>query len=164
MKYRFAKAFHLLSVFLFIVIFLYIYSALPQQVNYEVGESGQTLKIIDKDTFFYAGIGLFIFLNLVFITPAKMIENKSTLNIKKLFRNGDPFKDNMLTWSYSFAAVMNIGIVIIAFYVHGINGMTEAIGNSSGYGLYLIPVFFVIWIIWLFVIVSKKMSSLKSEA
>ncbi|WP_215226745.1 DNA topoisomerase IV [Echinicola shivajiensis] len=164
MNYRFAKAFHLLSVFFFIAIFLYIYSALPQQVNYELGESGETLKVIDKNTFFYVGIALFILLNMVLITPAKMIENKSTVNIKKLFRNGDPFKDNMLTWFYSFASVLNISIIIIAFYVHGINGMTETIGDRSGYGLYLIPVFFVIWIVWLFVNVSKKMNNLKSEA
>ncbi|WP_200979016.1 DNA topoisomerase IV [Echinicola sp. 20G] len=164
MNHRFAKAFHLLSVLLFIVIFMYIYSALPTQVSFEVDANGLPLKVIDKDIFFYIGIGAFVILNVLLITPAKMIENKATPNFRRLFQKGDPFKENMLAWIYSFVAVLNVSIIIIALYIHGINGIIEEKGQPSPIGLYCIAVFFVIWIVALFVILSKKMKAVQSHA
>jgi len=164
MNHRFAKAFHLLSVLSFIIIFMYIYSALPEKVSFELDTEGNPLKVIGRDAFFYIGIGAFIILNVILVTPAKMIENKSTVNIRKLFQIGDPFRENMLTWIYSFVSIINVSIVIVSLYIHGLNGYLEETGKPSAFGLYLLPVFFLVWIIALFVILSKKMKAVKSNS
>ncbi|GAB3658531.1 hypothetical protein GCM10028791_31570 [Echinicola sediminis] len=143
---------------------MYIYSALPEQVSFELDAEGSPLKVIGRDTFFYMGIGAFVILNVLLVTPAKMIESKATFNIRKLFQNGDPFKDHMLTWIYSFVAIINVSIVIVSLYIHGLNGDIDTFGKPSGFGLYLLPVFFLAWIIALFVILSTKMKAIKSNS
>ncbi len=165
MYYRFAKAFHLLAVLFFIVTFLYLYSGLPEKVVLDMDESGKALKTISRDMFFYIGIGVFVILNLLLITPAKLIETKSSSNLRKLFKVGDPYRDYILSWIYSFVGIINISIVVIAFYIHNINGSPElGSGNKSQFLLYILPVFFVIWIVMLFVILSKKLRQVKSPS
>lgn len=159
---RFAKAFHLISVLLFIVIFMYIYAALPELVTVEMDAGGNALKQIGRDTFFYIGIGAFVVLNVLLVFPAKMIENNSTLNIRRLFPKGDPFRSNMLAWIYSFVGIINISIVILAVYIHGLNGVNEEMVVPSGFGLYLLPVLFVVWIVALFVLLAKKVKAMKA--
>ncbi|MDN3670911.1 DNA topoisomerase IV [Echinicola jeungdonensis] len=164
MYYRFAKAFHLLTVLFFIVTFLYLYSGLPEKVILEVDEFGEILKTISRNTFFYTGIGVFVILNLLLVTPAKMIENKTSRNLRKLFEVGDPSRDQILSWIYSFVGIINVSIVVIAFYIHNINRSLElGIENNSQFLMYVLPIFFVIWIVMLFVILTRKIRQVKSS-
>jgi uncharacterized membrane protein len=163
MYYRFGKVFHFLSVLIFIIIFLYTYSALPDQVAYEIDSQGSISKIISKNTFFYSGIILFLILNVILITPGKLIENQSTKNIKRLFPIGDVFRDYMLTWIYSFVGIINISLCIMSIFVHSINNQNEISSGEFNFFFYLIPVFFVVWIVGLFWILLQKFKSLQSN-
>ncbi|KEO74046.1 hypothetical protein [Anditalea andensis] len=159
---RFAKAFHLLSVLLFVFLFMYIYAALPENVAYQIDERGFPLISISRDSFFYIGITVFLFLNFLLIIPAKLIDKQATLNLKKLFPKFEPFTDHMLGWFYSFAGVLNITVAIVALHIHGINNQNEI--NSSDFSLfyYMVPLFFIVWIIMLFVILGKKLKQVRS--
>ncbi|WP_143961393.1 DNA topoisomerase IV [Litoribacter populi] len=159
---RFAKAFHFLSILLFIILFMYIYAALPENVAYQVDASGMPLKSIARDTFFYFGIAAFIILNLIIVFAGKMVEKQATPNLRKLFPTGDPFSDKMLGWIYSFAGVLNVSLVIIAFFVHRINNQYEIQTEEFNPFFYMIPVFMVVWIILLFVILGKKLNQVRS--
>jgi hypothetical protein len=159
---RFAKAFHLLSVMLFVILFMYIYAALPENVAYQIDDAGMPVRSIARDTFFWIGIVTFIVLNLILLTPGKMIEKKATANLRKLFPTGDPFRDKMLGWIYSFAAVINVSTVIIAFYVHSINNQYEIRSEEFNPFFYMIPLFFLVWIILLFVILGNKLKQVRS--
>ncbi|WP_194974864.1 DNA topoisomerase IV [Aquiflexum lacus] len=163
MYYRFGKVFHFLTVLVFIFVFLYTYSALPDQVAYEIDSQGAISKIISKNTFFYIGIILFVVLNIILITPGKLIENQSTKNIKRLFSIGDVFRDYMLTWIYSFVGIINISLCIMSIFVHSINNQNEISSGEFNFFFYLIPVFFVVWIVGLFWILLKKFKSLQSN-
>lgn len=163
MYYRFGKVFHFLTVLLFILVFLYTYAALPDLVAYEIDSEGTISKIISKNAFFYTGIILFVSLNVILVTPAKLIENQSTKNIKKLFPIGDIFRDYMLTWIYSFVGIINVSLCIMCLFVHSINNQNEISSGDFNFFFYLIPVFFVVWIVGLFWILLQKFKSLQSN-
>jgi hypothetical protein len=163
MYYRFGKVFHFLSVLIFIFVLLYTYAALPDQVAYEIDRQGAISKMISKNAFFYTGIILFVVLNVILITPGKLIENQGTKNIKRLFPIGDIFRDYMLTWIYSFVGIINISLCIMSLFVHSINNQNEISSGDFNFFFYLIPVFFVVWIVGLFWILVKKFKSLQSN-
>jgi len=163
MYYRFGKAFHFLSVLFFLISFLYIYSALPDVVIYELNEEGYGEKFMTKTTFFYSGIIFFLILNLILITPGKMIESQSTPNLKRLFPTGDQFRDYILTWIYSFVGVINISLSILALFIHSINNQNEIATSDFVFFFYLIPIFFVVWIVGLFWILINKFKSIQNQ-
>lgn len=164
MYFRFGKVFHFISVLLFLFTFLYFYSAMPDVISYELDENGYATKEISKSTFFYIGIILFGILNFVLITPAKLIENKSTKTFRQLFPTGDIFRDYMLTWIYSFTGVVNISLSIMSLFIHAINNQNEISSGSYSFFFYLIPILFLVWIIALFWILLQKFNSIRSSS
>ncbi|EOZ98598.1 DNA topoisomerase IV subunit B [Indibacter alkaliphilus LW1] len=161
MYYRFGKVFHFLSILFFLVVFLYIYSAIPETVAYEIDDNGYLVKGVSRSTFFYFGIILFAVLNIVLITPAKMIEKQSTANLKRLFPTGDIFRDYMLTWIYSFVGIINVSLCILTLFVHSINNQNEISSGSYSLFFYMVPIFFVTWVVALFWILSQKFKTLQ---
>lgn len=159
---RFAKAFHLLSVLLFVFLFMYIYASLPENVAYQVDNRGFPLEGMSRDTFFYIGIIVFLILNFLLIIPAKLIDKQATYNLKKLFPKHEPFTDQLLGWLYSFGAILNITVAIIALHIHGLNNQHELKSADFNPFYYMVPVFFIVWIIALFVILGKKLQQVRS--
>lgn len=156
MPTRFAKAFYFLSVMFFVIAFLYIYASLPDSVVYETGDIDSQAKQISKDSYFFTAMAVFVILNLLGILPAKMIENHAIPKLRLLFKVGDPFREHMLAWIYSFSAVINICLLIMAFYMIRLNS-PDGIGHGIiGFIFYLVPLFFVLWVVALFVILGKK--------
>lgn len=161
MYLRFAKVFYFLSVVLFIITFLYIYASLPEEISYEVNDTGYPIKQISKDTYFFIAIAAFFVLNLLVTIPAKMIENQSIPSLRILFQVGDPFRDLMLSWVYSFSGILNICLIIMAFYILRLNNLNGIGHGGISFIFYLIPLFFVIWIVALFIILGKKMKQIQ---
>lgn len=164
MYYRFGKAFHFLSIFFFILVFIYIYSSVPETVAYEIDEQGLLTKGFSRTSFFYTGIAIFAALNIILAVPAKMIEKQSTLKLKRLFPIGDDFRDYMLTWIFSFTGVINVSLSILALFIHSINNQNEISSSSFSGFFYLVPILFVTWIVALFWILSQKFKSLQRES
>lgn len=162
MYYRFGKVFHFISVLVFILSFLYIYASLSDVVAYQLDENGGFLKSVPKETFFYSGIILFIILNVLMITPGKLIENQSTPNLKRIFPKGERLSDLMLAWIYSFVGIINISLMIMALFVHTINNQNEISSGQFSFFFYLIPILFVIWIAALFWILIQKFKTVQS--
>lgn len=163
MYYRFGKAFHFISVLFFVFAFLYIYASLPDLVSYQLNEDGVGIKIITKSSFFYTGIILFLVLNVLLIAPGKLIENQSTANLKRLFPTGDVFRDYMLTWIYSFVGIINVSLCILGIFVLSINNQNEMATSEFTFFFYLVPIFFVVWILGLFWILIQKFKSIKKQ-
>jgi hypothetical protein len=161
MYFRFGKVFHFFSVLLFIFSFLFIYASLSEQVAYAIDEQGAVLKQISKESFFYIGIIFFVVLNVLIIFPGKMVENQSTKNIKRLFPVGDPSRNHLLIWIYSFAGIINISLSIMMLFVKSINHQNEISMSAFSVFFYLIPVLFVVWIIALFWVLLEKFKSVQ---
>lgn len=163
MYYRFGKVFHFFSVLTFIFSFLYVYSSLSELVALEIAEGGEVIKSLSRNTFFYTGLIIFILLNVILLIPAKLIEQQSTKNLKRLFPTGDKFRDYMLTWIYSFVGIINFSLSIMGLFVHSINNQNEISTGSFAFFFYLIPIFFVVWIIVLFWILLKKFTAVQKD-
>ncbi|WP_194775824.1 DNA topoisomerase IV [Pararhodonellum marinum] len=156
MYYRFGKVAHVLSIFFFLFVLIYIYSALTEMVAYEVTETGYPLKEVGKSTFFYLSIGVFVLFNLILTFPAKMIEKQATPNLKRIFPRGEPFRDHILAWIYSFLGILNVSLGLIVFYFHSLNNQNEISSGEFNFFFYLIPIFFVVWFVGLALIISKR--------
>jgi hypothetical protein len=158
---RFAKVFYLISILFFIAGFLYVYATLPEVVSYEVNEAGNP-RDISRDAFFFVALAIFMVLNLLVIVPAKLIENQSLGRVGRLFEVGGPFRDQMLGWIYSFIGIINISSLILTFYVFRINTIKGSGSGGIDFLFYLVPLFFLVWIVVLFIILGKKIKQIQS--
>lgn len=162
MYYRFGKTFYYFSILIFLFLLLYFYSAMSDQVLYSLSESVNGGEKIGKDLLFYGLIGVFMVLNAIAIFPAKALETKSHQKMHRIFPIGDPYRDYILTWFYSFGGVLNVSLGIMAFYFHAINNQEGISASSFSVFFYLIPILLVAWIVGLFVLFVGKAKQLKS--
>ncbi|GHB29266.1 DNA topoisomerase IV [Mongoliitalea lutea] len=164
MYIRFGKVFHGLTILLFLFVFLYFYAALSDRIAYAVDEDGGWLKTITKGTFFYTGLIIFGLLNVILAVPGKMIENGSIASLKRLFPVGDIFREYILLWIYSFIGIINVSLSILTLFVHSINNQNEISADSFSFFFYLVPIFFLTWILALFWILFKKFQDIKENS
>ncbi|MFC3414735.1 DNA topoisomerase IV [Algoriphagus hitonicola] len=162
MYHRFGKAFYYFSIVIFLFMLLYFYSGMGEQVIYDLAESESGGGRIGKNTLFYGLIGFFIVLNVIAIFPAKMLETKTHQKLHRIFPLGDPYRDYILTWFYSFGGVLNVSLGIMALYFHAINNQEGISSDYFNFFFYLIPVLLVAWIIGLFALFVGKAKQLKS--
>jgi hypothetical protein len=159
MYYRFGKVFYFFSVLVFLFALLYFYAALPEQIGFSLDEQGTVVRDFAKSTFFYALVLGFLVLNLVTIYTPKTLETKTNRKLHRLFPIGDPYRDYLLAWFYSFGGWVNSSLSLAALFVHAINNQ-EVIGASS-YNLWftLMPFVLFVWMGLLFVLLFKKFKS-----
>jgi len=156
MYYRFGKVFYFLSVLVFLFALLYFYAALPEQIGIRLDDQGGILREYPKSTFFYGlAIGFFIF-NLVTIYTPKTLETKTNQKLHRLFPIGDPYRDYLLLWFYSFGGWVNVSLTLGALFVHAINNQEVLSASSYNLWFYLMPIILFVWVGGLFVLLFKK--------
>lgn len=161
---RLAKAFYFLSIFFFLISFLYIYSGSPEFVTYEVSERGFPLKQISKDFFFYLIVGIFLISNILLVLPAKLIEMQYSPAIRRVFPVGDVFRESILAWFFSFTAILNLSTIVFVFYLHSLTDSDGSVGMGLKFFFYLVPILFVGWIGGLFYILATKIKHAKNQS
>ena len=156
MYYRFGKAFYYISILLFIFFLVYFYSALPDTVGLGIDDSGSMIRSWEKGTFFYAMVAAFVILNGVVLFTPKSLETKSNKKLHRIFPIGDSYRDYLLTWFYSFGAMVNLSLALLVFYVHSINNQEEIASDQFNFFFYLIPSLLVLWVVGLFAVLIGK--------
>jgi hypothetical protein len=159
MYYRFGKVFYFFSVLVFLFALLYFYAALPEQIGFRFDDQGILLRDFAKSTFFYGLAFGFLALNLVTIYTPKTLETKANRKLHRLFPIGDPYRDYLLAWFYSFGGWVNASLSLAALFVHAINN--QEVISASAYNLwfFLMPVVLFVWVVALFVLLFKKFKS-----
>lgn len=159
MYYRFGKFFYFFSVLVFLFALLYFYAALPEQIGFRLDEQGILLRDFAKSTFFYGLAFGFLVFNLISIYIPKTLETKANQKLHRLFPIGDPYRDYLLTWFYSFGGWVNLSLSLGALFVHAINNQEEI--SASAYNLWflLMPIVLFVWVGALFVMLFKKFRS-----
>lgn len=156
MYYRFGKAFYFISILLFTFFLVYFYSALSETVGLGLDEIGSLIRQWERGTFFYAMIGAFVVLNAITLITPKSLETKSNKKLHRIFPIGDPYRDYLLTWFYSFGGILNLSLALLVFYVHSINNQEVIATNQFTFFFYLLPTLLFIWVIGLFVLLMGK--------
>ena len=146
MYYRFGKVFYFFSVLVFLFALLYSHSE-------------KFSNTAAKSTFFYGLAFGFLVLNLVTIYTPKTLETKANRKLHRLFPIGDPYRDYLLAWFYSFGGWVNASLSLAALFVHAINN--QEVISASAYNLWflLMPVVLFVWVGALFVLLFKKFKS-----
>jgi hypothetical protein len=159
MYYRFGKFFYFFSVLIFLFALLYFYAALPEQIGFSLDDQGQLLRDYAKSTFFYGLISGFVLLNVATVYTPKTLETKTNRKLHRLFPIGDPYRDYLLAWFYSFGGWVNLSLTLAALFVHAINNQEEI--SASAYNLWFLvmPVVLFVWMGALFVLLFKKFKS-----
>lgn len=161
MYYRFGKVFYFFSVMVFLFALLYFYAALPEQIGFRLEDQGVLLRDYAKSTFFYGFALIFLALNLVTVYTPKTLETKTNLKLHRLFPIGDPFRDYILAWFYSFGGWVNLSLSLAAVFVHAINNQDIIDASAYNFWYFLMPVVLFIWVGALFVLLLKKFKSTK---
>lgn len=164
MYYRFGKATYFLSVLLFIFVLLYFYSALPEQVSVQMDKLGNSTWDIQKASFFYGMICLFVLVNLMVLLPPKLLETKTHQGLRRIFPVGDVFRDYFLAWFYSFGFVLNLSLGLMVFYAHSINNQNEIASSDYNVFFYSVPVLFLVWVIGFFLILIGKFKQVQQKS
>ncbi len=164
MYYRFGKVFYFTSILFFVFFLLYFYSSLAETVGLSIDEDGTLSKIVGKGTFFYGMIAVFLFLNAVTLITPKSLETKSNKNLHRIFPIGDPFRDYILAWFYSFGGLINLSLALLAFFVHSINNQEVITTRQFNFFFYLMPVLLVLWAVGLITLLLGKFKQVQKDA
>ena len=159
MYYRFGKVFYFFSVLVFLFALLYFYAAIPEQIGFRLDDQGILLRDFAKSTFFYGlALGFFI-LNLITIYTPKTLETKANRKLHRLFPIGDPYRDYLLAWFYSFGGWVKLSLSLAALFVYAINNQDEISASSFAFWFFLMPIILFVWVVALFVLLFKKFKS-----
>jgi hypothetical protein len=164
MYYRFGKVFYFTSLLFFIFILLYYYSALSDTVGLGINEDGSLTQVLERGTFFYSMLIGFLILNVVIVYTPKSIETKANKRLHRIFPIGDPFRDYILAWFYSFGGIVNLNLALMAFYVYSINNQEVIATSQFTFFFYLLPALLILWGVGLFVILIGKFKQVQNRS
>jgi hypothetical protein len=164
MYYRFGKVFYFTSLLFFIFVLLYYYSALSDTVGLGINEDGSLTQVLERGTFFYSMLIGFLILNVVIVYTPKSIETKANKRLHRIFPIGDPFRDYILAWFYSFGGIVNLNLALMAFYVYSINNQEVIATSQFTFFFYLLPALLILWGVGLFVILIGKFKQVQKRS
>jgi hypothetical protein len=164
MYYRFGKVFYFTSLLFFIFVLLYYYSALSDTVGLGINEDGSLTQVLERGTFFYSMLIGFLILNVVIVYTPKSIETKANKSLHRIFPIGDPFRDYILAWFYSFGGIVNLNLALMAFYVYSINNQEVIATSQFTFFFYLLPALLILWGVGLFVILIGKFKQVQNRS
>ncbi len=164
MYYRFGKVFYFTGVLFFVFFLLYFYSALAETVGLSIEEDGTIIRNVEKGTFFYGMVAAFLILNAITLFTPKSLETKTNKKMHRIFPIGDPFRDYILTWFYSFGGIINFSLALVVFFVHSINNQEVIATRQFNFFFYLMPALLALWVIGLVVLLVGKFKQIQKEA
>ncbi|MEQ8470437.1 MAG: hypothetical protein RIC35_04595 [Marinoscillum sp.] len=129
-----------LSIILFLAILLLVYAYSPVMVNLFEGNSDLQL---NRETFFYFGITVFVVINIVLLAFQKLFE--------KNIRN-----DEVRSWVRGLGFVINIYLTLIVGFIGVLNNGAHLSAAGFAYLNYLGPFLIFSWICGLFYLLYAK--------
>lgn len=112
---RLVKATWYFSIFLFLVVLLWVYAYLPKEVGVLADEQGEAALFIGRENFFYLLLALSIFTNVVLYAFHKLLlsHHERRFDTKKPLPARIARREDIASWALGFASALNV------FYVFG---------------------------------------------
>lgn len=142
------------SYVIFLGAIIWAYASIAGQVTYRFDSEGQSLQIIDKNTFFFSSILIFLVTNIICIVFINVLKKIKTTEDGVGMRNRS-LKLDVITWVKGFAGILNIMFTTMVFFL-GYMNMSELRLQSLSVYIYVGPLFLMIWFFYLVRIVSIK--------
>lgn len=151
---KFFRFFWIFTTLAYFAALLLSYAYLPEQVGIHADAEGAVDQLIDKETFFYVGLGVFIVANLlgsILLSVLSGIPARSGF----YFRS-ESFKDSITSWFSTFVAIINIFLITAVMYIALFNNQEDFRISQFNWLIYVAPLFFVIHLIWLVMIIVRR--------
>lgn len=150
------KLFNLSWFFTFVLFFAALtlsYAYLPENIGIHADNSGAADQFVKKETFFYAGLIIFVISNIVSFYFIRVLD--SVPSSTSFYFKNPAFKSKITSWFAGFVTMVNLFLVIAVSYIAMFNSQAYQI-EKYNYLLYLIPVLFAGSMIWLILIFTSR--------
>ena len=152
---KFIGFFRNVSILLFTGTLIWSYAYMAGQSEYSYEFQGIAMPAGDKNTFFFAGIAVFLITNLVCNWFVKTLKKVSSTEEGRGFRNRS-FKLDMISWTKGFAGVLNLFFALVLVFLALMKMSTQYNIQTLGFYVYLGPILILAWFIYLGVILTKR--------
>lgn len=154
---RFIKLFWFFSLLGFLATLLFVYAALPAEVDVSLDSDIIPSILLSKNSFFYSMVLLIVLTNAIFLALSKFIGLLKTDNrSNKMFFGDESFKKNLINWLGSFSVILNLFYAMGALFVGLHNNIDYVPSTSYSFLVYASIILVVGWLFWLVYIVLKK--------
>jgi len=154
---KFVGFFRTVSYLFFLAALLWSYAYLVGQVDYGLGLEGSA-PIIDRNTYFFSAILVFLFVNIIISWFIKSLKKVSSAKDGKGLRNYS-LKRDLLVWFKGFGGIINLVLALIMFFIGLMNISESRSAFTLNFYVYLGPILLLIWMIYLVVILTKTRST-----
>jgi surface polysaccharide O-acyltransferase-like enzyme len=150
---KFVGFFRTVSYLFFLAALLWSYAYLVGQVDYGLGLDGNA-PIIDRNTYFFSAILIFLFVNIIISWFLKSLKKVSSTKDGIGLRNYSLKKD-LLVWFKGFGGIINLVLALIMFFIGLMNISESRSAFTLNFYVYLGPILLLVWLIYLVVILTK---------
>lgn len=142
------------SYLIFLGVLIWAYASMAAQVTYRFDGDGSALEVVNKDTFFFASVGIFLLANVICIVFLQTLKKIKTTEDGQGIRNRS-LKLDVITWVKGFAGILNIMFTTIVFFL-GFMNMNELKMDALSVYIYIGPILLIIWFFYLVKVLSVK--------
>tara|TARA_A100000171_G_C2047452_1_gene103514 strand:- start:188 stop:655 length:468 start_codon:yes stop_codon:yes gene_type:complete len=144
------------SYLIFLAALIWAYASLAGQVSYKFDGDGTAVEIVDKNTFFFASVIIFLAANVICVSFIKVLKKIKSSEDGVGIRNR-ALKLDVITWIKGFAGILNIMFTTIVFFL-GFMNMNELKLDALSIYIYIGPVLLIFWFFYLVKILSVRRS------
>ncbi|KOF01937.1 hypothetical protein OB69_14460 [Roseivirga seohaensis subsp. aquiponti] len=142
------------SYLIFLAALIWAYASLAGQVSYRFDGDGSALELVDRNTFFFSSVIIFLVANVICVSFIKVLKKIKTSDEGVGIRNKG-LKTDVITWVRGFAGILNIMFTTIVFFI-GYMNMNELKLDVLSVYLYIGPILLVFWFFYLVKILSVR--------
>jgi len=151
---KFFRLLWVISALVYFATLMLGYAYLPESVAIHADLEGEADQFIEKETFFYFGVGFFIVVN--FLGSILLSVLSSIPETSGFYLRSENFKESITSWLSSFVTIVNIFLVCAATYIALFNNQGDYQISQFSWLIYVAPVLLVADFIWLVAIILKR--------
>ncbi|MDN4164086.1 hypothetical protein QWY31_01170 [Cytophagales bacterium LB-30] len=156
---KLVRALWLLSLPVFLLVFLVTYSWLPEVVSVGFKASGLAFVRMARDHYYYLSIAILLVTNIICFALVKLFEMMpvNTEGAFSFFYQKELFKERLLSWMYSLMLIINMFFITAVCFIGIFNSSDSTSLFKLGVLLYVWPVMMLVWLgLLVGMLVSKK--------
>ena len=134
----------------FLIVLSLSYASVPEQVAFHTDLQGQPDQFVNRETFFYLALGIFVVVNIICFIFARMLQ--TIPSTATLFYRSELFKQRISAWFSSFTTVINIFLICAVAYLSLFNTQGDYYIGQFYWILFVAPVLLASIVIWLLIL------------
>ncbi|WP_305982820.1 hypothetical protein [Roseivirga thermotolerans] len=154
---KFIGFFRTVSYVLFTAALLWSYAYMVGQVTYRFDTQGNPIYAVDRNTYFFGALAIFILTNVVCSVFIQTLKKIKTTEDGSGLRNRS-LKLDLVTWTKGFAGIVNLFFGLIMFFLGLMNLAESQQSKTLGFYVYLGPILIVVWFFYLAYLLGKSRS------